>query len=154
MFEKRIMRENRLREGFTLLELVFVIVVIGILASVAVPKLWVTRDDAIISKGRSDVATIRGAISTLKQKNLLEGNSTLLPAQLDTASENTENAELFSKILDYPVYSKDAEGNWMKTGAAQYSYKFMGHSVTFTYNSATGKFDCDHTDKYCRELTH
>ncbi len=148
------MRDNGFRKGFTLLELVFVIVVIGILASVAVPKLWVTRDDAIVSKGRSDVATIRGAISTQKQKNLLEGQALLLPAQLDAAAVNTENEALFSNVLEYPVYSKNADGNWMKTATTKYSYKVMGNDVVFDYNSTTGKFDCDHNDEYCRKLTH
>ncbi|BBG65009.1 type II secretion envelope pseudopilin protein [Hydrogenimonas sp.] len=136
------------------MELVFVIVVIGILASVAMPRLWVTRDDAIITKGRSDVATIRSAIATLKQKNLLEQASTLLPATLDTAASNTENEQLFTNLLDYPIYSKDADGHWMKTGNTEYSYKVMNNSVVFDYNPATGRFDCDHTNEYCRKLTH
>jgi prepilin-type N-terminal cleavage/methylation domain-containing protein len=34
------------RQAFTMVELVFVIVIIGILATVAVPKLAATRDDA------------------------------------------------------------------------------------------------------------
>ncbi len=34
------------REAFTMIELVFVIVILGILASVAIPKLTATRDDA------------------------------------------------------------------------------------------------------------
>jgi len=34
------------RSGFTMIELIFVIVILGILASVAIPKLAATRDDA------------------------------------------------------------------------------------------------------------
>jgi len=39
------------KHAFTMVELVFVIVVIGILASVAVVKLAATRDDAMVSAG-------------------------------------------------------------------------------------------------------
>jgi len=37
------------RSGFTMIELIFVIVILGILASVAIPKLAATRDDAKVA---------------------------------------------------------------------------------------------------------
>ena len=63
----------RSRKAFTMLELIFVIVVIGILSAIAVPKFAATRDDAVIARGRNAVASLRSALSTLRQKNILKG---------------------------------------------------------------------------------
>ena len=49
-----------MKKGFTMIELIFVIVILGILASVAIPRLASTRTDAEIS---ATVANIRTLIS-------------------------------------------------------------------------------------------
>ena len=57
------------RSGFTMIELVFVIVILGILASVAIPKLAATRDDANIVKATAELSnmiTDMGAFYTAK----------------------------------------------------------------------------------------
>jgi len=46
------------KKAFTMVELIFVIVIIGILASVAIPRLSATRDDAKISKTVSNLKVL------------------------------------------------------------------------------------------------
>jgi len=43
------------RSGFTMIELIFVIVILGILASVAIPKLAATRDDAKMAGAATEI---------------------------------------------------------------------------------------------------
>ncbi len=146
------------RFAFTMIELVFVIVVLGILAAIAIPRLAATRDDAEITKGRSDVASIRAGIVSERQARLLTGTSTYVASLDINASEGEEGEPLFdNNILMYGITSANGNGHWMKTGANTYTYQVMGQDVVFTYTRANGTFTCNRNaaapeGEYCQNL--
>ncbi|WP_024953652.1 prepilin-type N-terminal cleavage/methylation domain-containing protein [Sulfurospirillum arcachonense] len=51
-----------MKKGFTMIELIFVIVILGILAAVAIPRLAATRDDARLAAIKTDIGTFMNAI--------------------------------------------------------------------------------------------
>jgi general secretion pathway protein G len=142
------------RSAFTLLEIIFVIVVLGILSAIAIPQLSVTREDAVIAKGRSELSTIKNAIMLDRSERLLTGDSAFL-TDLDSNVTNNGNGErLFNEILgNNPIYSRNTPGHWLKTTNTTYRYSVNDTtSVTFTYDNTNGTFDCDHTLDPCRRL--
>ena len=139
------------KSGFTMIELVFVIVVLGILAAVAIPRFAATRVDAQISKGAADVASIRSAIVSERQSRLIAGDTAWI-----TKEDLDDGNELFKGVLMYPqknIANKD--GAWSRTGAegsGTYVYRAGGVSTTFTYDEDDGTFTCTAGAGYCDQL--
>lgn len=59
------------REGFTLVELMVVIVIIGLLATVVAINVLPSQDRAMIGKTRADVATLETALEQYRLDNLV-----------------------------------------------------------------------------------
>ena len=142
--------------AFTMIELVFVIVVLGILAGIAVPRLAATRDDATIAKMRGDVAAIRSGISLRRSENMMRGNVAWPALEGD-------NAALFDGVLQQPIFARTGAVGWQAGAANTYSACFMpNRCVNFVYAQTQpeadavgrniGTFDCDHDNADCRTL--
>lgn len=63
------MQNSSLKSAFTILELIFVIVILGILAAIALPRLGSSKDEAEISKALSNLKTTISDITTYALKN-------------------------------------------------------------------------------------
>ena len=69
------MDRNRSESGFTLIELVIVIVILGILAAVAIPKYEDMREQARVATLRGQLGSIRSAIAIQYARNALNGSA-------------------------------------------------------------------------------
>jgi general secretion pathway protein G len=143
------------KEAFTMIELVFVIVVLGILSAIAIPKFAVTRTDAQITKGRADVASVRSAIITERQARLITGDNKFIEA--GTGSGQLDSGGLFGGVLTYPITASDSSGHWHSRASSNadsstVKFKVADTDVTFTYTRSNGVFTCDRDDDYCKDM--
>ena len=65
----RPLQPSRLQRGFTLIEIMVVVVIMGILAALVVPKLMGRTDDARIIAARQDIATVMQALKLYRLDN-------------------------------------------------------------------------------------
>lgn len=150
-------------KAFTMIELVFVIVIIGILSAVAIPKFAATRGDAEISKAKATVAAVRNSITMEKQKRILRGDFTNIFRLTSSAAASAPIFDIFDNnatmtVLSYPLIScaNGTDGGcWRETtvgtagGNGVYTYNMpVNGTAVFTlinnrFTCVTGNANCD-----------
>lgn len=82
-----------MKKAFTMIELVFVIVILGILASLAIPKLVATKDDAEVTK---IVIEMKDAFNKVASYYISYND---LPAKLNKVQGDTGESSLYILML-------------------------------------------------------
>ena len=139
-----------------MIELVFVIVILGILASIAIPKLFATRDDAYITKARTQVGSVRSSIANVYSSNIMNGKNECPELEGDKDDYVFENV-----LKPYAIKTNQRGINWTLDGNSSTETNYTvtvngGLSTKFIYEKNTSKqcpFDCNISEQLCKDLT-
>ena len=123
---------RRTRTGFTLIEILIVVVILGILAAVVIPQFTNAADDASVSSARTQLQTMRSQIE------LYRAQKSVYPTATGTA--------VFPLDLNWPTPA-DHDGNgdqnqWddLIAGGYMRSSPTWPNLFTGSYNAASGNF--------------
>lgn len=120
------------QKAFTMVELIFVIIIIGILSAVAIPKFAETTKVAYESSAESVVNALRSVIATERQKNILKGEG----------SHTITNAEAKALLR----YGWD-DSTWATTSTDKFTYTApWDSSKTCVFKINGGKLEKDTCD--------
>lgn len=92
------MLDSTQKRAFTMIELVFVIVILGILAATVIPKLSATRDDAKDAKDCNNIATcVEDMVAEYTAKQSATKSASLACVN---AENSTQNSIVFTITAD------------------------------------------------------
>lgn len=113
------------QKGFTLVELMVVIAIIGILAAIAIPKMSTATDSSKIAKIQADLRTIGGAVS------MYQARIGSLPSTLaDLAGDKKELAAVPTPPSGAGAYTLNATTGIVTCTFSGKTYSSDGTSTT------------------------
>lgn len=142
-----------MKKAFSLLELIFVILLISILSSFVISNLKDSLSFGNEAKIKSEIALIRNSISKkLTENELLNIDENIV---LDSASFEVENSKLFDNILQSPLISttsgKKELAKWIKTSSNSYKI-YISDDQFLQFNFNNNSFECVSNKDLCESF--
>ena len=127
---KKILKE-KMNEGFSLVELVMVMVILGILAAVAVPKMTHVLHKASVRAEKTTVDTIWAGCESYASDKLIETGNEGWPYNPLTIMGRTRNIKI-NLTLGVP----DEDNEWQFDGTKLYHRRGNNEIWYFNYNAS------------------
>ncbi|CUU73400.1 type II secretion system protein [Campylobacter hyointestinalis] len=101
-----------MKKAFTLLELVFVIAILGVIASMVAPKFITDKNEAYAQIVKNQIAQARVGLTAYANKQILAGKSNIYPESLEkNGDKNGKNRSiLFNEILSNSTLKSNGQG--------------------------------------------
>ncbi|TVQ61783.1 MAG: prepilin-type N-terminal cleavage/methylation domain-containing protein [Phycisphaerales bacterium] len=144
-------RFNRARKGFTLVEILIVVVILGILAAVVVPQFTNAADDARSGNIRAQLSTLQNQIELVRART---GAYPTIDQMTAAPTIATANGTSFGFMVDNG-YLKDSPSNPANPVAANRQAVAAAASadVGWVYNATTGQISATYFDEATGEIT-
>lgn len=104
------MRKLMSKKGFTLVELMIVIVIMGILVAVAIPVYGAVTKNAEAKTCKSNMSNIKSMASTWQMTGGTDGGQVVLPASTDISAEASFVKSFDGGVLPKCPVAKDTAG--------------------------------------------
>jgi prepilin-type N-terminal cleavage/methylation domain-containing protein len=135
---------KRLMAGFTLVELMIVVVILGILAAVAIPAFTRYVKRSKTSEATGNIAKIYQGQLSYYQGNLERGGSSFVNATSFTPNATPGSAKFPPNLAAWNGSAQWASIGFSLDTAHYYAYQSPGDTATYTVN-AIGNLDADAT---------
>ena len=114
--------------GFTLIELVIIMVILGVLAAVAVPRLGSTIDSSEASAEEAVIGNLRSALEVYAMDQVVANSSKSYPMNPFDALDNKSKNELLNT-------------NWSYDGSTIQHTRNDGNITTWMYSMTNGEIN-------------
>jgi general secretion pathway protein G len=128
------------KRGFTLVEILIVVVILGILAAIVIPQFTGASTEAKESSLVSDLQTIRSSIELFKIQH-----NDLLPGEVMDGSGNITTASAAS-FVNAMCLKTDQYGDWTGSGATYRFGPYMQKIPVNPFSNASGTTVADYAE--------